>query len=198
MNWTRIAAFAAVALPGALASRVLYVRAGRKEEDVYHAKLPRTVRLTSRAFRHDGPIPPVHTADGDATAPPLAWAQLPAGTLSVALTLTDYDVPTPAVPLATLNHWVVYNLPAHVDAIPAAFSTGEFEDLGACVGENSNGERDFIAPAPPVGTHRYYFRVYALDTPCLTLDKGTKEELMAAMQNHVLGYGELIGTYAAS
>ncbi len=195
MQLSRLFAFAAVALPGAIAGRALYVRASRQDEQRYHDALPRTMKLTSAAFRADGPIPAVHTVDGEGTPPPLAWGNVPEGTQSIALTLTDYDVPSPAVPLATMNHWVVYNIPGHITSIPAAYSTGEIEDLGGAVGENTKGNRDFIAPAPPVGTHRYVFRVYALDTRRLTLGEGTKEELMAAMKEHVLGYGELIGVY---
>lgn len=148
--------------------------------------------LTSSAFHQGGSIPAEHTCEGSDSSPPLAWSGLPAGTRSLALIIDDPDAPDPAAPKRVWVHWVLYNLPptstglaAGVSALPA----------GTRVGLNDSHEARYGGPCPPIGRHRYFHKVYALDVVLPDLGQPTKKELETAMSGHVLGQAELMGTY---
>jgi len=149
--------------------------------------------LTSAAFKDGAPIPGKYTCDGGDVSPPLTWSGAPAGTRSVALIADDPDAPG-----GTWVHWVLYNLPAEVSELPENIAKVESLDLGgARQGRNDFRRPGYGGPCPPPGpAHRYFFKLYALDAP-LTLKPGAqKKDVDAAMEGHVLGTAQLIGTYA--
>jgi Raf kinase inhibitor-like YbhB/YbcL family protein len=144
-----------------------------------------SLTLSSPAFPRNGAIPVVHTCDGAGTPPPLEWSDAPAGTKSFAIIVDDPDAPDPNAPKRTYVHWVAYDIPAsakHVD--------GEHRE-----GVNDGRKRGYTGPCPPIGRHRYFFKLYALDTELGDLGEATKKDLEHAMNGHVLERAELIGTY---
>jgi Raf kinase inhibitor-like YbhB/YbcL family protein len=149
------------------------------------------VHLTSSAFEHLGAIPSRYTCEGDDLAPPLAWTGAPAGTRSFALIVDDPDAPDPAAPKRVWVHWVVYNLPATADALPEG---GRLPAV-ARVGRNDSHQLRWDGPCPPIGRHRYFFKLYALDKDLPELKPATKTTLEEAMRGHVLAQAELVGTY---
>jgi hypothetical protein len=146
--------------------------------------------LTSSAFAPGEPIPRRYTCDGEDISPPLGWGEPPAGTQSFALMCDDPDAPA-----GTWVHWVLYDLPAGARGLPEAVPPDAELADGGRHGENSWGRLGYGGPCPPSGTHRYFFRLYALDT-ALGLGAGaSKEQLLQAMEGHVLAQAELMGTY---
>jgi Raf kinase inhibitor-like YbhB/YbcL family protein len=149
--------------------------------------------LSSRAFSHGEMIPKQYTCDGQELSPPLEWQGAPAGTKSFALIMDDPDAPK-----TVFVHWVVYNIPASASSLPEGLPREPVLSDGIRQGENSAGRIGYFGPCPPSGVHRYSFRLYALDT-VLNLDAGaTKQELMRAMQGHILAQAELLGRYGRS
>ncbi|NIV75385.1 MAG: YbhB/YbcL family Raf kinase inhibitor-like protein [Gammaproteobacteria bacterium] len=148
--------------------------------------------LTSPAFANGGEIPRVHTCEGEDTSPPLQWQGAPPDTRSFALIVDDPDAPDPAAPKMTWVHWVLYNLPAHAATLAAAVA-----ELPNGTGEGLNdwGRPGYGGPCPPIGRHRYFHKLYALDTLLPDLGNPTKAQLEAAMAGHVLGEATLVGTY---
>lgn len=149
--------------------------------------------LRSSAFGHDSPIPKRYTADGEELSPPLSWTEVPEGTRSFALVVDDPDAPDPANPKRTFVHWVAFNIPAHCNDLPAGASRSMPQ--GTRDGMNDARTTGWVGPNPPIGEHRYFFKLYALDTQ-LDLDRPTKDRLMKAMEGHVLGKAELMGRYS--
>jgi hypothetical protein len=150
------------------------------------------MKLESAAFAHNGDIPLRFTCDGQDIIVPLKWTEVPAGTKSFALIVDDPDVPDPAAPRRIWVHWVLYNLPASVTALPEKL---ESLPAGTLEGLNDWKQTGYRGPCPPIGKHRYFHRVYALDTVLPDLGKPDKAKLEAAMQGHILGQAELIGRY---
>ena len=141
--------------------------------------------IASPAFPHNGMIPPEHTCDGGDASPPLSIRDVPEGTRSLALIVDDPDAP-----VKTWVHWVVWNIRADTAEIPAATVPP-----GARQGRNDFGKQAYGGPCPPSGTHRYFFKLYALDG-VLPLEAGAaKGQLEEAMKGHLLGKAELIGLY---
>lgn len=140
------------------------------------------LKVTSPSFPHDGMIPAKYTCDGDDVSPPLDVVNLPSGTASLAVTLEDPDAPA-----GTFTHWVAWNLPPNRIA--------EGTEAGSH-GMTSFGRPGYGGPCPPGGTHRYYFTVYALDARFELPERTTKEELLAAVDEHILGKGVLMGKYS--
>jgi Raf kinase inhibitor-like YbhB/YbcL family protein len=149
------------------------------------------MKLTSPAFAADAAIPPAHTCEGADRAPPLAWTNPPPGTQSFALIVDDPDAPDPEAPETTWVHWIAYNLPPDTRSLPE----GGALPAGARDGVNDWNRTGYGGPCPPVGRHRYFFKLYALDTVLPDLARPTKQRLESAMQGHVLGGAELKGTY---
>jgi Raf kinase inhibitor-like YbhB/YbcL family protein len=149
------------------------------------------MELTSAAFVSHAEIPTPHTCEGSDRSPPLAWAGAPAGTRTFALIVDDPDAPDPAAPKMTWVHWVLYNIPASVQTI----AEGAGAPPGAHEGLNDWKRPGWGGPCPPIGTHRYFFKLYALDASLPDLKPRTKAALEAAMQGHVLAKAELVGTY---
>jgi Raf kinase inhibitor-like YbhB/YbcL family protein len=150
--------------------------------------------LTSSAFQSGGEIPSAHTCEGNDTSPPLAWSGVPAGTKSLALIVDDPDAPDPKAPTMTWVHWVLYNLPPTAMGLPGSVAS---KDLPAGTREGSNDwkRRGYGGPCPPVGRHRYFFKLYALDTVLPDLGAATKAKLEKAMEGRVVAKTELVGTY---
>jgi len=151
-------------------------------------------KLMSTAFIQGGEIPSKYTCEGQGISPPLAWGGIPPNAKSLTLIVDDPDAPDPAAPKMTWVHWVLYNLPpatAHLDAgvpppsLPAA----------TLQGRNDWKRTGYGGPCPPIGRHRYFHKLYALDAVLPDLKQPTKDQLLKAMQGHVLAQAELVGTY---
>jgi Raf kinase inhibitor-like YbhB/YbcL family protein len=153
--------------------------------------------ISSSAFTQNGEIPAVCTCEGADTSPRLEWSDAPDGTLSFALIVDDPDAPDPAAPKMTWVHWVLYDLPADVDHLPEAVAPADLP-VGTLEGKNDWKRTGYGGPCPPIGRHRYFFKLYALDTTLPDLHSPTKFQLEAAMQGHVLGTAQLIATYQKS
>jgi Raf kinase inhibitor-like YbhB/YbcL family protein len=151
-----------------------------------------TLKVTSAAFRNGEAIPERYTGDDDDISPPLEWSGAPDGTQSFAVICDDPDAPK-ATPFV---HWVIYNIPGDVTQLQQAFPFQRIEsDNGTDQGKNDFGLIGYNGPRPPSGTHRYYFKVYALDTALTRRDQMTKPMLELDMQGHILAAGQLMGTY---
>jgi len=148
--------------------------------------------LTSPVFEHQGSIPEKFTCDGADISPPLRWSGVPAGAESLVLVVDDPDAPDPAAPKMTFVHWLLYNLPAGSDGLPEAASTLPEE---ARQGLNDWKRKGWGGPCPPIGRHRYFFKLYALDSALSDLEAPTKAELERAMEGHLIEKAELVGTY---
>ncbi len=147
--------------------------------------------LSSPAFQHEQPIPVDFTCEGKDVSPPLEWRNVPGKTRSLALIVEDPDAPDPEAPERTYAHWLVFNLPPDVLELPQGVK--ELPE-GTQLGVNDFGDVGYGGPCPPIGRHRYYFRLYALDER-LQLEQPNRDELLAALKGHVIDEGELIGTY---
>ena len=150
--------------------------------------------LTSPAFADHHQIPKKYTCQGEDISPPLHWSSAPAGTKSFALIVDDPDAPDPAAPKMTWVHWVLYNIPAATSARAEGVSSSALPP-GAIEGPNDFKQVRYGGPCPPIGRHRYFHKLYALDSlisPGKALDKPGLE---AAMRGHVLGQIELVGTF---
>ncbi len=149
------------------------------------------MKIASSAFEEGAPIPQKYTADGENTSPPLNWAIPPEGTKSIALICHDPDAP-----VGDWVHWVLFNLPGGTVELPEGMETKEILDNGAKQGLNDFKKIGYGGPAPPKGpAHRYYFKVYALDTE-LDLEVGaSRKDVESAMSGHILAQGQLMGKY---
>lgn len=152
------------------------------------------MQLTSPAFAHDRAIPPKHTCDGQDVSPALQWSGLPAGTRSLALIVDDPDAPDPAAPQRVWVHWVLYNLPADSTGLAEGVAPTQLP-AGAAQALNDWKRTGYGGPCPPIGRHRYFHKLYALDTLLPDLGQADKATLLRAMEGHVLAQAELIGTY---
>ena len=151
--------------------------------------------LTSSSFADGAAIPRAHTCQGDETSPALAWSDLPKGTRALALIVDDPDAPDPAAPRMTWVHWVLYNLPPSANGLPESAKSASLP-AGTRLGVNDFGHPGYGGPCPPVGRHRYVFKLYALDAPLPDLGgKATKAAVEKAMRGHVLAEARLVGTY---
>ena len=151
-----------------------------------------TLTLRSPRFEHGGPIPPELTCEGRNLSPPLEWSGVPHGTKSLALIVDDPDAPDPAHPKTVWVHWVLYDIPPGANGLPQGVA--RLPD-GARQGTNDWRRTGYGGPCPPVGRHRYFHKLYALDVVLPDLHEPTKVDLQAAMQGHILAEAELVGTY---
>ena len=148
------------------------------------------IKVTSPAFEDGALIPPRYTADGANISPPLKWENVPAGAKSIAMINDDPDAPA-----KTWVHWVVYNMPPDTTELLEDIPADPALSNGAKQGTTDFGQIGYGGPAPPSGTHRYFFKVYALDAMLDLSEGATKADLEAAMTGHILAQGELIGKY---
>ncbi len=148
-------------------------------------------QITSPAFEEGQPIPVTFTCDGQDISPPLAWSSPPAGTRTLALIMDDPDAPA-----GTWVHWIIFNIPATTAELAQAIPSIPQLDNGAIQGINSWGRVGYGGPCPPRGQqHRYFFKLYALDTSLTLKGPPTKSALLQAMEGHILGQTQLMGVY---
>lgn len=150
--------------------------------------------IRSSVFAADGPIPRKYTCDAEDVSPPLEWSGAPEGTKSFALIMQDPDAPDPDAPKRTYVHWVLYDLPADCAGLPEA-ATRETIPAGTREGTNDWNRTGYGGPCPPIGRHRYYFRLFALDRMFGDLGEPRRADLEGAMGRHVLAKAEVMGTY---
>jgi len=167
--------------------------AGAKEVSMVTAVLGSLV-LRSPAFAEGAEIPPKYTCEGADASPPLEWSGIPAGAKSLALVVDDPDAPDPKAPKMTWVHWVLYDLPIDAAGLPEGVARGALH-TGTHQGVNDWKRTGWGGPCPPIGRHRYFFKLYALDTALGDLGAPTKVKLEAAMKGHVLAEARLMGTY---
>jgi len=153
--------------------------------------------LSSPAFPANGEIPRRHTCEGDDVSPPLAWTAVPAGTKSLALVVDDPDAPDPARPKMVWVHWVLYNIPPDVRGLAEAIRPAQLP-IGTREGANDWNRTGYGGPCPPIGRHRYFHKLYALDVVLPDLARPRRPALEKAMAGHVLAVAELVGTYRKS
>lgn len=152
------------------------------------------MQLTSSSFVNQEAMAKKFTCDGDDISPALEWSGVPEGTKSLALIVDDPDAPDPANPRMTWVHWIIYNIPATVSSLPENVKD---EDLpnGTLQGLNDWQKTGYGGPCPPIGKHRYFHKLCALDTILPDLERPTKTKLEEAMEGHILDKAELIGLY---
>ncbi len=148
--------------------------------------------LTSSVFSHGSEIPSKYTCEGENISPPLAWSGVTHGAKSLVLIIDDPDAPDPSAPKMTWVHWVLYNIPTSVSALPEAVKQ---LPAGAQSGLNDWNRTGYGGPCPPIGRHRYFHKLYVLDTTLPDLGKSTKAIIEARMKGHVIAQAELVGTY---
>lgn len=151
-----------------------------------------SLTISSPAFSDGGEIPSRYTCEGDDISPPLSFSAVPVEARSLVLIVDDPDAPDPAAPKMTWVHWLVYNLPPDTADLAEAVRS---LPVGAGVGLNDWKRADYGGPCPPIGRHRYFFKLYALDARLPDLGHPTKPQLLKAMDGHVLEQAQLIGTY---
>lgn len=153
-----------------------------------------TLILSSPSFTNNGVIPRQYTCDGGDVSPALVWSGVPAEAKSLVLIMDDPDAPDPAAPRMTWAHWVLYNLPPSSTGLAEGVATLALPP-NTLEGLNDWNRPGYGGPCPPIGRHRYFHKLYALDTLLPDLKSPTKAKLEAAMHGHVIASSELIGTY---
>ena len=150
------------------------------------------MNITSSAFTHNGSIPALFTCEGKNISPPLAWTGVPENAQSLVLIVDDPDAPDPAAPRRIWVHWLLYNLPVTCTGLPEAITA---HPAGTRQGINDWQRTGYGGPCPPIGRHRYFHKLYALDVVLPDLGRPTKKYLEQAMQGHIIAEAQLIGTY---
>jgi Raf kinase inhibitor-like YbhB/YbcL family protein len=161
---------------------------------MHEPELDMTFQLTSSVFKAGGPIPARFTCDADDVSPPLAWSGAPQATRSFALIVDDPDAPDPKAPKMVYVHWVLFDMPPDTTSLPE-HTTSSNIPKGSKEGRNDWKKLGYGGPCPPIGRHRYFFKLYALDTTLPDLKEPTKPQLESAMKGHILAQAELMGTY---
>jgi hypothetical protein len=162
-----------------------------------HAEENMALTLASTAFTQGDEIPSRYTCQGEDMAPRLEWQGIPATTQSLVLIVDDPDAPDPMAPRMTWVHWVLYNLPPDTQGLPEGATSNDLPP-GTQEGLNDWNRTGYGGPCPPVGRHRYFHKLYALDTVLPGMDKPTKADIEAAMSGHIIEQAELVGTYEKS
>jgi Raf kinase inhibitor-like YbhB/YbcL family protein len=152
------------------------------------------LNLSSSAFPANAAIPSKYTCEGANVSPPLAWSGAPATAKSFALIVEDPDAPDPAKPTRVVTHWVAYNIPGTTSALSENASKKGMP-AGSAQGLNEGNKPAYMGPCPPIGSHRYFFKLYALDTVLTGLKNPKKADVQQAMQTHVVDSTQFIGTY---
>ena len=176
----------------AVVSLVAYTATARSADNRYHSKLQKTIQVSSNSFKNEREMPVEFSCKGNARAPHIQWTNSP-GAKSYALIMMDWDAPSPRLRLFSVVHWVLYNIPSEMTEIPYASDNAYFEREKIVPALNIAGQPGYTAPCPPLGVHRYEFRVYALDVAEIQHASKNKADVMKAMEGHILGFGELAG-----
>jgi len=149
------------------------------------------MEITSQAFKQGGMIPPKYTCNGKNVSPPISWKGIPEGTKSIAVICDDPDAP-----MGTWVHWVYYDIPPQVTGLPEDIPAEERPAVGGTQGINDFLTIGYKGPCPPSGTHRYFFRVYAVDMELMLPPGANNKEVLQTMEGHLLGMGELMGRFS--
>jgi Raf kinase inhibitor-like YbhB/YbcL family protein len=152
--------------------------------------------ISSPAFPENGEVPAQYTCDGADVSPPLVWSGVPPEAKSLVLILDDPDAPDPAAPRTVWAHWLLYNIPPSTTGLPEDVANNGGLPAGTRVGANDWRQAAYGGPCPPIGQHRYFHKLYALDTILPDLNSPTKGELEAAIQGHVIDQAELVVPYS--
>ena len=150
--------------------------------------------LISTSFSHNAEIPIQHTCEGQDISPGLSWTGVPTNTKSLVLIVDDPDAPDPDAPKITWVHWMLYNIPSEINGMHEGVGKKELP-LGTLQGLNDWQRTGYGGPCPPIGRHRYFHKLYALDTLLPNLKQPTKTILVKAMEGHIIDHAELIGHY---
>jgi len=153
-----------------------------------------TLTIQSTAFNHNAEIPTRYTCEGDDVAPPLQWQGIPEAACSLVLVVDDPDAPDPEAPKMIWVHWVLFNIPVDAVGLPEAAASSDLP-TGTKEGLNDWGRTGYGGPCPPIGRHRYFHKLYALDSVLENLNQPSKRQLEAAIQGHIIAEAALIGTY---
>jgi Raf kinase inhibitor-like YbhB/YbcL family protein len=175
--------------------RIVLVEIEQKKEFNYHSDIQKSIKLWSNDFKPNEIIPTEFTCLGDNLSPSLYWDNMPSGTKSLVIIAVDYDAPSPIIKFTTIDHWIIFNINPSITHIDKAITHQELVKDSMSLGTNITGKTDYVGPNPPFGTHKYYFRIYALSVSNIDLTKPTKKILMEKMKNNIIAYGELIGKY---
>lgn len=171
---------------------LLFVQLSFASAEVEHKAGETGMKIVSPAFENGQVIPKKYTGDGANLSPPLKWSNVPKNTKSLALVVDDPDAP-----MGTWVHWLIYGIPAVSSGLEESTSAKADLPDGSKQGKNSWDKIGYGGPAPPPGkVHRYFFKLFALDQPVTLRPGARKEELMAAVKEHILASAELVGTYA--
>jgi Raf kinase inhibitor-like YbhB/YbcL family protein len=177
----------------AIISLSSYTAMARSADRDYHSKLQKSIQVSSKSFQSDQEMPVEFACKGKATAPAIQWTKPADGTKSYALITMDWDAPSPNLRLFPITHWVLYNIPGDMTEIPEGSTNADLMQKKIVPGLNIAGQPGYAAPCPPLGTHHYEFRIYALDLELLQPASNDRAGLLKSMAGHVLGYGELVG-----
>lgn len=150
--------------------------------------------LRSMAFDTNSTMPKLYTCDGKNISPPLSWAGVPPEAKSLVLIVDDPDAPDPAAPERTWVHWVLYNMPAQSTGLPENVSLPQLPE-GTREGINDWQRTGYGGPCPPIGRHRYFHKLYALDTYLRHMRNPSKAQVESAMQGHIIAHTQLVGLY---
>jgi Raf kinase inhibitor-like YbhB/YbcL family protein len=153
-----------------------------------------TLTLASTAFTDQEPIPQKYTCEGEDVSPPLEWAGVPEEAQSLVLIVDDPDAPDPEAPQMVYVHWVLYNLPPDTPGLPENVTSADLPE-GTLEGKNDWKRTGYGGPCPPIGRHRYFHKLYALNTRLLDMNNPTKSQLLEVMEPYIIAEVELIGTY---
>src|SRR5262249_17388467 len=156
------------------------------KESPMMAEAALTLSLISSAFSNNGDIPQKYTCQGEDTAPPLSWSGVPKNAKALVLIVEDPDAPDPKAPKMTWDHWVLYNIPATAEGLPEG---GKDLPKGTQSGFNSWHKKPYGGPCPPIGKHRYFFKLYALDETIHFMNTPTKAQLEKTMEKHIIAKG---------
>jgi len=162
--------------------------------DILQAEENMPFTLTSTAFAKGDSIPKKFTCEGENISPPLEWQGVPADARSLVLIVDDPDAPDPKAPRMTWDHWVLYNLPSNSTQLPEGVASSNLPS-GTKEGLNSWGKTGYGGPCPPIGKHRYFYKLYALNTVLNKMDNPTKAQVEDGMKDHIIAEAELVGTY---
>jgi Raf kinase inhibitor-like YbhB/YbcL family protein len=160
----------------------------------YHLSGAAHMKLISSAFSAQSAIPSVYTCEGSDISPALTWSDIPSNAKSLVLIVEDPDAPDPKAPKMTWVHWVLYNIPTDSNGLPENVATDQLPK-GTLVGLNSQPKPHYQGPCPPIGVHRYFFKLYALDSVLPDLNHPTADSLRSAMHGKIIAETELMGTY---
>jgi Raf kinase inhibitor-like YbhB/YbcL family protein len=177
----------------AVVSLVAYTATARRADVRYHSRLQKALQVSSDSFQHDQQMPVELSCKGRAISPQLQWTGAPENTKSYVLVAMDWDAPSPRLRFFAVAHWVLYNIPSDTTEIPQNSNSDSLSRRGIVSGLNIARQPGYMAPCPPLGTHRYEFRVYAIDVDQIHPSSNDKAGVMEAMDGHILAYGELVG-----